>query len=164
MKTLAVVASSPGGSTDTLVRAVLEGTGGSVDVAYLGDGFPDLAAAAFDAMVLGTPTYRATYAGSLKEFLDRVPRGKPADGFPSPLLGVPVAVVAIGASDHHFLGADPLVSLLVRFFAAWVVPPTVYGVSSRLEEALPAARSLGEATAALAAVREGVLADRRPQV
>lgn len=171
---VAVVASAAAGNTDRLVGQVLAaaaGEGAATTTIHLGHGPLDPAPlegqlqrlAAADAIVLGTPMYRATYAGVLKDFLDRVPRGRPAEGFAGPLRAKPVGVVATGASDHHFLGLDPLLTLLVRFFGAFVVPPAVYGSPSAGEE--EAAR-LGRALVALGeAIRaDRRLAETRPQV
>jgi NAD(P)H-dependent FMN reductase len=57
-----------------------------------------------------------------------VPRGGPPERFDGPLRAKAVGIVATGGSHHHFLGADPLVDMLVRFFGAYVVPPVLYGV------------------------------------
>jgi NAD(P)H-dependent FMN reductase len=180
---LAVVGSAEGGGTDTLVGEVLAGAeerGAVTARIALGRGpyrSDEVRAeldrvGGFDALVLGTPMYRATFAGTLKAFLDDLPRAKPAEGYISPLLAKPVAVVGTGASDHHFLGIDPLVSLLPRFFAAYIVPPALYGRADAIAggkvkdpELLDAARSLGRATTALAVAvaGDGQLAGQRPQ-
>ena len=138
---LAVVASQAGGNTDRLVGLVLKAasethTGVSSSTVHLGAGPLDQARvesdmrslAAADAVVLGTPMFRSTYAAVLKEFLERVPRGGPPDRFDGPLRAKAVGIVATGGSHHHFLGADPLIDVLVRYFGAYVVPPALYGV------------------------------------
>jgi FMN reductase len=109
-----------------------------------------------DCFVVGTPMYRATYTGLLKSLLDRTPRGLYEPGEP-PFRARPVAVVGTGASAHHFLGVDPLIALLVRFFGAFVVPPAFYADHAAFDEtgalgeaAAVHARQLGAATAALA--------------
>jgi FMN reductase len=180
---LAVVGSADGGSTSVLVNEVLTGArelGATTEVIHLGrSGYePEKVPAAleavseFDAFVLGTPIYRATYAGVLKSFLDGVPRAQPVDDYASPFLGKPVAVVGTGRSAHHFLGIDPLVDLLVRFFAAYVVPPALYGQSEKIggtgvtDDVLRnEAVSLGRATATLGALVAATpdLGGRRPQ-
>jgi NAD(P)H-dependent FMN reductase len=179
---VAVVASSAGGNTDRLVGQVLSaaaGEGAATTALHLGRDAPlddylqRLAGA--DAIVLGTPMYRATYAGALKEFLDRLRRGGPAEGFASALRAKPVGIVATGGSDHHFLGVDPLITLLIRFFAAYVVPPAIYGVSRSSSTPADAAAAaalateaagLGRALVALGrAIRtDGRLSAARPQV
>jgi FMN reductase len=109
-----------------------------------------------DCFVVGTPMYRATYTGLLKSLLDRTPRGLYEPGEP-PFRARPVAVVGTGASAHHFLGVDPLIALLVRFFGAFVVPPAFYAehasfdaAGALVEETAAHARRLGATTAALA--------------
>ena len=141
IQVLAVVASQAGGNTDRLVGQVLKAASdahrtvtsttvhlgaGPLDSARVEGYMQSLAAA--DAVVLGTPMFRSTYAAVLKEFLERVPRGGPPERFDGPLRAKAVGIVATGGSHHHFLGADPLIDLLVRYFGAYVVPPVLYGV------------------------------------
>ena len=174
-----VVGSVADGHTDRLVAQVLNAAaqeGATTATVHLGHGPLDPAlvddqlnrVAGADAIVLGTPMYRATYAGVLKDFLDRLHRGGPPEDFKSALRAKPVGVVATGGSEHHFLGVDPLINLLVRFFAAYVVPPAVYGspaalMDRGLEED---ASRLGRALVALgqAIKADSRLADARPQI
>ena len=112
---------------------------------------------AADGYVLGTPIYRATYSGPLKNRLDLVPRGG-YDGDAAPLRAEPVGVVATGATAHHFLGADQLLPILRGFFASDVVPPVAYAHGGQYDadgrvadEALrESPRLLGTALVALA--------------
>jgi FMN reductase len=76
-------------------------------------------------VAIGTPIYRASFSGLLKDFLDLVPRGG-SDGAEQPLRAKPVVVAATGASAHHFLALDQLVAILNGFFACFVVPPGIY--------------------------------------
>jgi FMN reductase len=181
---VALVASAEGGSTHALVEAVLEGArdeGAAAHAICLGhgpyDGDATAAALAgagpYDALVLGTPMYRATFAGLLKEAVDAIDRRSPRDGFESPLLAKPVAIVGTGRSDHHFLGIDHLFSVVSRFFAAYVVPPGLYGRSDQMTDGVVtdaalrgSALSLGAATVALARAVGGDprLAGQRPQI
>jgi FMN reductase len=78
-----------------------------------------------DAIVLGSPVYRASSATPLKRLLDLVPRSTGPE-LDSPLAGKAVAIVHTGASLHHFLSLDPLRAVLAGFFAAHVVPPGLY--------------------------------------
>lgn len=72
------------------------------------------------AFVLGTPVYRGSYSGVLKNLLDLVPRGQwQADV--APLENRPVALVATGASRHHFLAADQELRPVMGFFGAYSV-------------------------------------------
>jgi FMN reductase len=77
-----------------------------------------------DAIVLGSPVYRGSYAAPLKQLLDLIPRTN--DERDSPLAGKAVAIVHTGASLHHFLSLDQLRDVLAGFFAAHVVPPGLY--------------------------------------
>src|SRR4051794_14254139 len=51
-----------------------------------------------DAVILATPVYRGSMTGVLKNLLDHVPV--------EALEEKPTAIVAMGASHHHFLGAE----------------------------------------------------------
>lgn len=78
-----------------------------------------------EAFVFGTPIYRASLAAPLKALLDRLPRGMWGET-EEPLRGRAVAIVATGASFHHFLALNDLRNILSAFFAAHVVPPGLY--------------------------------------
>jgi FMN reductase len=80
---------------------------------------------AADAIILGSPVYRASYGSPLKRLLDTVPR-TPDERRDSPLAGKAVALVFTGASLHHFLAVDDARAVLAGFFAAHVVPPGLY--------------------------------------
>lgn len=72
------------------------------------------------AFVVGTPVYRGGCSGVLKNLLDLVPRGRwQADV--APLENRPVALVATGASPHHYLSADQELRPLMAFFGAYTV-------------------------------------------
>jgi FMN reductase len=75
-----------------------------------------------DAVLLATPVYRGSLTGALKNALDHLP--VPA------LRDTPVAIASMGASDHHFLGADRHLRDILTFFGA-VVPPTSAYLTSR---------------------------------
>ncbi|MEA2267615.1 MAG: reductase [Solirubrobacteraceae bacterium] len=171
MKIVAIVGSPAAGKTSAAAEAVLAGArahgAGETPLYVLGHdpatGAPPERAAVLEAMrdadgfVLATPMYRATYTGQLKALLDEVPRAM-YGSTEAPLTARPVAVVGTGASAHHFLGIDPLVAFLVRFFGAYVVPPAFYADATSFDDAgalreapAAAAHALGAATAALAA-------------
>lgn len=67
---------------------------GLLDLAELQLGFVGAA----DAVVFATPVYRGSMTGALKNLFDALPV--------STLEGKPVRLVAMGASRHHFLGAE----------------------------------------------------------
>ena len=71
-----------------------------------------------DAVVLATPVYRASMTGALKNLLDQVPVAA--------LQGRPTAIVAMGGSDHHYLGAERHLRDVLAFFGAHVLPTAVY--------------------------------------
>ncbi|RLM70604.1 NADPH-dependent oxidoreductase [Halorubrum sp. Atlit-8R] len=75
---------------------------------------------AADAYVVGTPVYRGSYSGALKNLLDMVPRGMwQADV--APFEDAAVALVATGATDHHYLAVDQELRPVFAFFGAHVV-------------------------------------------
>jgi FMN reductase len=100
------------------------GTGwiGALDVPVF-ETLAELGAA--DAVVLGSPVYRASFATPLKRLLDAIPRGGDA-GHDSVLAGKPVGIVLTAASWHHFLALGGLRDVLAGFFAAHVLPPGLY--------------------------------------
>lgn len=57
--------------------------------------------------------------------LDCVPRGMWGEK-DAPLRGKAVAIVATGASLHHFLALDDFRNVLAGFFAGHVLPPGLY--------------------------------------
>lgn len=138
MQVIAVDGSPAGpGRTATVLAAVLDGlpAGWSAEVVELAGG-PEAALERVeraDAVVVGSPMYRATYATPLKAWLDRLPRGMWGEST-APVTGKAVAIVGTGASWHHFLGLDPLRSVLAGFFAAHVVPPGLYVPAEGFDE------------------------------
>ena len=99
--------------------------------------------AAAEAVLLATPVYRGSMTGTLKNLLDHVPT--PA------LRNKPVAIVAMGASDHHYLGAERHLRDVLAFFGALVCPTAVYLSSRDFSDGAVgegAARELDDAIAA----------------
>jgi FMN reductase len=87
------------GPPDTVVDVVDLGSG------LLGWGDPDVASAvaavqSADLAIVASPTYKATYTGLLKLFLDQIP----ADG----LVGVTAVPLMLGAGPAHALAPDLL--------------------------------------------------------
>jgi len=108
---------------------------------------------AAQAVVFATPVYRGSMTGALKNLFDLLPVES--------LAGKAVGTVSMGASDHHFLGADRHLRDVLAFFGALAMPVGVYltgadfedgevaaGAAARLDELL---RGTVEAAAALAA-------------
>jgi FMN reductase len=189
---------SPNSATDVYLRVVLgsitrpgrlhralegaveraEGRGTTADLLDLAglrlgfaDGTPvedttDDTAAAVEAidsarsLVLATPVYRGSLSGALKNLLDLTP--VPA------LQGKVVGLVAMGASDHHFLGAERHLRDVLAFFGAVVMPVAVYLGGKDFTDGVPgegAETALDEllaGTAATAAALAGVEELRAP--
>lgn len=87
------------------------------------------AIASADAVVLATPVYRGSFTGSLKNLIDQTPL--------EALRGKPTALVAMGATDHHFLGADRHLRDVLAFFGAFVMPVSVYLSSADFVDGAP---------------------------
>jgi FMN reductase len=84
-----------------------------------------------DAVLLATPVYRGSLTGALKNLLDHVPVAALRD--------TPVAIVSMGASDHHFLGADRHLRDILAFFGALVAPNAAYLTSKDFTDGAPSA-------------------------
>jgi FMN reductase len=121
----------PGGRTSTAIEAVLAGAAGvgaSTRLVELSQTpVPEVVAAfeAADAVVLGSPVYRATYSALLKDLLERTERGKWGETS-APLQGKVAATVLTGASGHHYLALNDLRNVLAGFFAVQVLSPGLY--------------------------------------
>lgn len=120
-----------GGRTSTAIAGVLAGAaqaGASTALIELSaTPVPDVVAAIedADAVVFGSPVYRATYSALLKDLLERTERGKWGEQT-APLHATAAATVLTGASGHHFLAANDLRSVLAGFFAVQVLSPGLY--------------------------------------
>jgi FMN reductase len=112
------------------------------------------------ALVLATPVYRGSLTGSLKNLLDLTP--VPA------LQGKVVGLVAMGASDHHFLGAERHLRDVLAFFGAVVMPVAVYLNGGDFTDGVPGERAeaaldeLFLATTTAAAALDGIEEIREP--
>jgi FMN reductase len=96
-----------------------------------------------DAVLLATPIYRGSLTGALKNLLDHVP--VPA------LQGTPVALVAMGGSDHHYLGAERHLRDVLAFFGAHPLPTAVYLNGRDFADGRPSERAEQELDALLTA-------------
>jgi FMN reductase len=112
------------------------------------------------ALVFATPVYRGSLTGSLKNLFDLTP--VPA------LQGKVVGLVAMGASDHHFLGAERHLRDVLAFFGAVVMPVAVYLNNGDFDDGVPGERAeaaldeLFAATAAASAALAGTDAGFAP--
>jgi FMN reductase len=89
-----------------------------------------------DAVLLATPVYRGSLTGALKNLLDQVPVAALRD--------TPVAIVAMGGSDHHYLGAERHLRDVLSFFGAHPLPTAVYLASRDFNDGVPGERAVGE--------------------
>jgi NAD(P)H-dependent FMN reductase len=71
-----------------------------------------------DALIMGTPMYRGSYTGVLKNVLDVIPNDA--------LVGKPVGWIATGGTDHHFLAIDQELKPVLGGFRAYPIPGGVY--------------------------------------
>ena len=71
-----------------------------------------------DALLIGTPMYRGSYSGVLKNMFDLIPNDA--------LLGKPVGLIATGGSDHHYLAIEHELKPIMGFFHAYAIPGCVY--------------------------------------
>lgn len=71
-----------------------------------------------DALIIGTPMYRGSYTGILKNIFDIIPNDA--------LIGKPIGLIATGGSDHHFLAIEHELKPLLGFFLAYPLPGAVY--------------------------------------
>lgn len=80
---------------------------------------------AADALIVGTPVYRASYTGALKNLCDLIPNDA--------LTGKAVGLVATGGSDHHLLALEYALRPVISFFRAHTVPGTVYAQNQHFD-------------------------------
>ncbi|WP_296945313.1 NADPH-dependent FMN reductase [uncultured Massilia sp.] len=77
-----------------------------------------------DAVVVGTPVYKASFSGILKTFLDLLPQ----DG----LVGKLVLPLATGGSQSHMLALDYALRPVLASLAPRHVLPSIYATSAQL--------------------------------
>ncbi len=71
-----------------------------------------------EAVILASPVYRGSFSGVLKNLLDNVPVEAPRSK--------PCGIIAIGATNHHYLGVDWHLRDVLAWFGALVAPTSVY--------------------------------------
>ena len=79
-----------------------------------------------DMFLIATPIFRASFTASLKNLLDLVP----IEG----LMGKVCGLVAMGATDHHYLAIDSQLRPVLAWFGTHVVPGPVYLQSSHFQD------------------------------
>ncbi len=77
---------------------------------------------AAEGVVIASPVYRGSFTGALKNLLDHLPV--------EALAGKPVGIIAMGATQHHFLGVDWHLRDVLAWFGALVVPTSAYLASA----------------------------------
>ena len=112
---------------------------------------------AADMYLLATPIYRASYTAALKNLLDLTP----VEG----LRGKPCGLIAMGATDHHYLAADSQLRPVLAWFGAHMAPVGVYLKSSHFQDgkltdpkAIDELKALGDSVAAM---QKAAAADRK---
>lgn len=85
-----------------------------------------------EGVLLVSPVYRGTYTGALKNLLDLLPV--------EALQGKPVGIVAMGATQHHYLGVDFHLRDVLAWFGALTAPTSVYLTSSDFADGVPSER------------------------
>jgi FMN reductase len=78
-----------------------------------------------DGYLFATPVYRGSYTGALKNLLDHTPV--------EALQNKPIGVIAVAATDHHYLVIDQELRPLLAWFGAVVLPVGVYVKSSHFK-------------------------------
>lgn len=86
-----------------------------------------------DAYIVGSPVYRGSVSGSLKNLLDMVPRGQ-WQGDVAPFENAAVGLVATGATPHHALAIDQELRPIFGFFGAHTVGGSVYATEEAFED------------------------------
>lgn len=85
------------------------------------------------SLVVATPIYRGSMTGSLKNLFDLTPVAA--------LQGKVVGIVAMGASDHHYLGAERHLRDVLAFFGAIPMPVAVYLNGADFTDGVPGERA-----------------------
>ncbi len=81
---------------------------------------------AADMFLIATPIFRASFTAALKNLLDLVP----VEG----LMGKVCGLMAMGATDHHYLAVDGQLRPVLAWVGAHLVPGAVYLQSGQFQE------------------------------
>ncbi|SDJ68668.1 NADPH-dependent FMN reductase [Salimicrobium halophilum] len=79
-----------------------------------------------DAYIIGTPVYRGSLTGALKNVFDLIPNDC--------LRGKAIGFVATGGTYHHYLVIDHHLHPLAHYFRAHVIPGGVYVHNGHFEQ------------------------------
>lgn len=85
------------------------------------------------AFLIGTPVYRGSYSGALKNLFDLIPRGK-WQSDEAPLENRPLGLIATGATDHHYLSVSHELGPIASFFGSYQVGSGVYINSKQVKD------------------------------
>ena len=99
---------------------------------------------AADGVLIGSPVYRASLTGSLKNALDLLPVDV--------LQTKPVGILAMGGGQQHFLGVASHLRDVLAWFGAMVAPTDVYLTSGDFTEGIATAEAATEVDELLATV------------
>jgi FMN reductase len=83
---------------------------------------------ASDAVVFGSPVYRASIPGVLKNLIDHLSVDSLRDK--------PVGLVVVGARPHHYLGVERHMRDILSWFGAVTLPTNVYLTHEDFEDGL----------------------------
>ncbi|NBO21193.1 MAG: FMN reductase [Rhodobacteraceae bacterium] len=87
-----------------------------------------------DALIIGTPVYKGSYAGLFKHLFDLID--------PAALAAKPVLLLATGGGDKHALVIEHQLRPLFGFFEAATLPTGVYAGAADFQDGKPAAPAL----------------------
>ena len=79
-----------------------------------------------DALIVGSPVYKGSYAGLFKHMIDCVA--------PEALIGKPVVLTATGGGPRHALVVEHSLRPLFGFFSAQAAPTAVYAGDTEISE------------------------------
>ena len=79
-----------------------------------------------DALIVGSPVYKGSYAGLFKHLIDFVA--------PEALIGKPVVLTATGGGPRHALVVEHALRPLFGFFSAQAAPTAVYAGDTEISE------------------------------
>lgn len=71
-----------------------------------------------DLLIMGSPTYKGSYPGMFKHFIDLIE--------PAELRGKPILIAATGGGDRHALMVEHQMRPLFGFFMAHTIPTAIY--------------------------------------
>ena len=79
-----------------------------------------------DTYIFGTPMYRGTMTGTLKNLIDLIPN--------EAVKGKAAGLIATGGSPHHYLGVDLGLRTAMAFFQIHLLPGVLYQSNFKVEQ------------------------------